>query len=273
MRSIITIAVFGALSSAALAQETMHVEAATMPSPGTFVLREMFHYSEHGRNPNTGSESTTRYEWLHTLQFGLVRDLSLRVDVPIEWRTEDDPDNSDKGVSEIDLMLKYRFYRHDSNQLDTFRAALLGGASVPSGDDHDFSSNSVNPFIGVVATMVRGRFGLNQDAIFKWNTNGGDDYNFGGDGPSEAFAHNTSLLWRLSPEEFTADSHAGLYAFIELTGLYETNGDYEVLSGPGIMYEARAFAIEAMIHFPVYEQVDERPETDLRVGIGVRFSF
>lgn len=274
------LSIMAALCAAApaSAQEAMYTQAATMPSPGTFVLREMFHFSRYGSNPRTGSESTDRYEWNHSLQIGLVRDLSLLAEAPLEWRVEEGPgggsrDDSSFGAGQIDLMLKWRFFQHDSGGIDTLRAALMFGAEVPSGDGPDFSSNSVNPMIGAVVTKVAGRHGFNQDAFFKWNTNGSEEFNFGGDGPSEALSHGTAYLFRFHPDAYTAESTGAWYATIELNGLYETNGDYELLWAPGIMYEGRRFALELMAQFPLYQAVSERPELDWRIGIGVRFAF
>ena len=56
-RSLLT-AGFALGAAAASAQEAMHTQAATMPSPGTFVLRQMLHYTEFGSNASAGLEST-----------------------------------------------------------------------------------------------------------------------------------------------------------------------------------------------------------------------
>lgn len=278
MRTLITTAAIAALAPAALAQEAMYTEAATMPSPGTFILREQYHYSKHGRNPETGSASIERHEWMHSLQYGIVRDLSIKIDLPMEWRVEEGPgggsrDDSSFGVDQADLMLKWRFFKEDSGGIDTLRAALMAGAAVPSGDGPDFSENTINPMIGAVVTKVKGRHGFNQDVFFRLNTNGSEDYNFGGDGPSEAFSHGTAYLYRIIPDRFTAQSTGAWYITAEVNGLYETNGDYELLWAPGLMYEGQLFALEFMAQFPLYQAVSERPELDIRIGFGLRFTF
>ncbi len=260
----------------ALAQEAMYTEAATMPSPGTFVLRQQYHYEEFGKNPRTGSDRTIQHEWMSTLQFGLVRGLSIQIDAPVEFRTEKDggDDDHDYGVGELDIMLKWRFLQRDTGGVDTMRAALLGGAAVPSGDDHDFSSPGVvSPMFGGVFTLVRGRHGFNQDIKFRWNLNGSEDYNFGGDGPSEAISHGSAYLFRVFPDRYTSTSTGAWYTTIEVNGLYETNGDYELLWAPGLMYEGQLFALEFMAQFPLYQAVSSRPELDFRIGVGVRFAF
>jgi len=264
------------VASTAHGQEAMYTEAATMPSPGTFVLRQQYHYQEYGKNPNTGSDETFFHEWMSTLQFGVARGLAVRIDVPVRWRTEEfgTSDDSDKGVEELGLMFKWRFFQKDSGGVNTLRAALMGGVEVPSGDDHDFSDRSIDPLIGGVVTLVHGKHGINQDLYFKWNTGGGEEfYNFGGDGPDNVLNHGTAYLYRFAPDEYTAQTTGAWYATIEVNGLYETHGDYELLWAPGIMYEGRLFALEFMAQFPLYQDVHDRPELDFRVGVGVRFAF
>jgi hypothetical protein len=39
------------------------------------------------------------------------------------------------------------------------------------------------------------------------------------------------------------------------------------------MYEGQRFGLEFMCQLPLYQDVDERPELDVRVGFGIRFSF
>lgn len=276
-KSMVFVTACALFAPCAMAQEAMYTEAATMPSPGTFVLRQQYHYEVHGRNPRTGSETTEHHEWMSTLQFGLVRGLSLQVDVPVQFRTEEftgGDDDYDKGVEDIDLTLKWRFFQSDTGGVDTLRAALLVGTSVPSGDDHDFSSPGVmSPLIGGVVTLVRGRHGFNQDLKFRWNTNGSEDFNFGGEGPSEAIMHGSAYLYRIFPERYTSTSTGAWYATVEVNGIYETNGDYELMWAPGLMYEGQLFALELMGQLPLYQAVSSRPELDYRLGIGLRFAF
>ncbi|MDX2148510.1 MAG: hypothetical protein SFZ23_13410 [Planctomycetota bacterium] len=264
------------------AQEAMYTEAATMPSPGVVTVRSLVHYSFYGRHPVTGVSDTRDLELGTSVQYGLARDWSLTIDVPVMFRREVIPSETpgasssvdhDQGVEDLDFTFKYRFYKHDTGGIDTVRAALLLGSETPSGDDEDFSSQAFNPHVGGVVTVVRGRHGFNQDAHFQLNTGGDIDHNSGGDGPDDAIFHNTSYLFRISPERYTAETKGSWYATIELSGIYETNGDYELRYAPGIMYEAWTFALEAMVQLPLYKDLDERYELDLAVGFGVRFTF
>lgn len=259
----------------ALAQQAMYTEAATMPSPGTGVVREQVHYSRYGANPNTDVESTDRLEALTTISYGLARDFALSFDIPVITERNETPggDDRDEGVGDLNLTLKWRFLKEDTGGIDTLRGALLAGASFGSGDDPDFSSQSVNPHIGVAFTAVRGRNGFDQDFQFVLNTGGTQATDFGGDGPSDAIRHNTAYLFRIAPAEYTSESSGAWYVSAELNGLYETDGDYDLRFSPGLMYEGRQWALEFMAQVPVYEHVNHRPELQVAVGVGIRISF
>jgi hypothetical protein len=240
------------------------------------VLREQFHYFKYGTNYNTGAKETKVYEAMTGVQYGLARDWSLTVNVPLQLKEKEQPsgeDDWDKGVADIEALFKWRFYKEDTGGVDTLRVALLGGAHLPSGDDPDFSSQSVDPDIGGVATLVRGRHGFNQELMYRFNTGGDADDNLGGEGPSDALFYNTSYVFRVFPEQFATDTVGAWYVTLELNGLYETNGDNEIHWSPGLMYEGRAWGFEIMGQFPLLEDVHERPELDFSVGVGLRLFF
>jgi hypothetical protein len=266
-----------ALAPLAAAQEAMYTEAATMPSPGVFVLREQVHFFQFGTNYDAGTRQTQYVESETGLSYGLARDWAVTFNIPVQFRWTESLSTGntdyDKGVEDLDLMLKYRFYKDDSGGIDTARAALFGGASFASGDDSDFSSGSINPFIGVVLTIVKGRHGFDFDTSFKWNTGGDPDDNFGGDGPSDAFRYNAAYLYRIDPPLYTSTTKGAWYVTAELNGLYETNGDNEIRFSPGLMYEGRRLALEFMAQLPFIENVRHRAELDFAIGMGVRLTF
>ena len=55
--------------------------------------------------------------------------------------------------------------------------------------------------------------------------------------------------------------------------MYETNGDHEILLAPGVMYEARSFAVELSVQLPALQEIDHRPKTDFTVTLGLRMLF
>ncbi|MFO0857599.1 MAG: hypothetical protein U0640_09625 [Phycisphaerales bacterium] len=274
--------VLACITSSAFAQEAMETAAATMPSPGILTFRPQFHLESYGQRPDVanGSGILSDNTLLATadmgIQYGLVRDWSLSFDVPLEWeRDKDAAGDTDTavGVEDIDAYLKWRFYRKDHGGIDTTRAAVLFGAEIASGDSERFSSQSVNPHIGAVITVVRGRFGFNQDIHYQWNTGGTRENNLGGDGPDDHIMAGTAFVYRVWPDAFTAESVGGWYVTAEGIQHYETNGDYELRFLPGVMYEGRTWAFEAMLELPVIEELDERPELQWGVGFGFRFTF
>ncbi len=271
MKKFSALALLAFTPTLALAQEAMYTAAATMPSPGTFIDRPMFHYWRFGDNPVSGEGSTDRFEFSNKLSYGIVRDLAASLDISGDADVAEDPSgasHTDLGIDVVELELKYRFYKSDSGGIDTVRAAIIGGANLRV--DGEFS---VNPRLGAVLTIVSGRHGFNQDVMFTLNTDGSREDNFGNDGPDDTFHHSTSYVYRFWPEQFGRDSRGAWYTTLELTGMYETGGDYDLRLGPGVMYEGYRWAFEAMGQFPIYQDVEDRPELRFGVGMGLRFSF
>jgi hypothetical protein len=257
-------------------QEAMYTAAATMPSPGVVLLREQVHYLRFGSHPRTDVERTEDIEWMTSIDAGLARGVSLRLDVPVKVRRQELEDGStdrDRGVEDLGVLLKWRVLKQDTGGVDTLRVAILAGADVASGDDRDFSSQSVNPRLGGVVTLVRGRHGANADITYKMTTGGDRDDNQGGEGPADAIFHNLAYLYRIAPARYRSNSIGAWYATAELNGIWETNGDYELRFSPGVMYEGKRWAFEAMVQLPLYRDLDERAGLDLAVGLGLRITF
>lgn len=279
-RLSVLIATSSFFAPAALAQEALNMDSATQPSPGVIYIYERAKYTRFGRSPheNDAGEHADRTNQLRletSIIAGLTRNLAITAMIPIERREQraaSDTLNTDFGLADPEFLFKYRVYKADSGALDTLRVALLAGAEIPSGDGN-FTSGSVDPIVGIAATTIRGRHGLNASARFKLNTGGDEQHNLGGDGPDDALWYNASYLCRLAPGAWTATSDAALYAVMELNGLYETSGDNEVLLSPGLLYEARTWAGEIGARIPILEDVSKRPETDWGLTVGVRFLF
>ncbi|MDX2130797.1 MAG: hypothetical protein SFY69_01940 [Planctomycetota bacterium] len=254
----------------ARAQEAMYTHAATMPAPGTIVLREQFHWYEYGTNPASGVDETTRLEAMTSIAYGVDRGWAVYLDVPLTHTEERDAagDESSFGVDDLSVWAKWRVYQRDTGGINTVRAAVFGGVEFAFEDTFQ-----AHPFVGGVVTMVRGRHGFNQDLIYHLNTDGSAADNYGGEGPDDALLFNSAYLYRIFPTRFTADSRGAWYVTAEVNGIYETNGDVELRWSPGLMYEGRDFAFELMAQFPLWNELDERAELDFAVGVGVRFIF
>jgi hypothetical protein len=146
---------------------------------------------------------------------------------------------------------------------------VFGGLSVP-GDAHMFNhydNDSFNPIIGGVFSIVRGRHGFNLGGSAEIVSEARDE-------APDMLHYDASYLFRLAPARFDAEtSGKAWYAVLELNGLSETNGDNELFLSPGIMYESKRLTIDAAIQFPVWQELDHRPDTEIIIALGARLSF
>lgn len=274
-RSLAAAAVLAVAAGAAHAQEAMYTAAATMPSPGAFLIRQQIHFEKFGADVDEGIAETEKWEAMTGLQIGLAEALSVMLELPLAYEDRKSSGgewDADKGVEDLHATFKYRIYMKNPGGVDTTRIALMAGAAFASGDDDDFSSQTVNPHFGAVYTQVFGRHGINVDLWYRWN-NGDDEGNLGGEGKYDAILHGTAWVYRISPATLAEFTDGAWYTTCEFNGIYETNGDYELRFSPGIMYEGRRFGAEAMIQLPVYDDLDDRGELDFAVGFGIRYLF
>jgi hypothetical protein len=292
----------------AIAQQPINSEAAVQPSAGHFLLREQFKYMELGRDPTGFEREVKEYIASTELTYGLTGRLALTAYVPVIWQSVDssladttggggggggggghdghggfpiptDPTaslphalGSDFGLDDITIGFKWRVYKHDFGPIDTVRIAVLGALELPTGEDA-FSSDSVDPIIGAAATYIHGRHGANASLQWKFNT-GEHLYPVrGGMGADDALFYNASWLFRILPDHYEATTKSATYFILELNGIYETNGDDEILISPGIMYEHKHLAIELGVQLPIYQEMDHRPKTDFAVVAGIRLLF
>jgi hypothetical protein len=260
----------------AFAQEATNTPAATQPGVGKWYFRERLQYFKLGDDPSPQDRDIDKIVATTALSYGITRELSATLTLPLTLSFEDpaasDGTDTEFGAGDASLSFKWRPFQWDLNPVDSVRVAFFGGVEAPTGTG-DLGSHSWDPFAGVVFTSILGRHGFNQAFSYKFNT-GGDEFNtVAGDGPDDALRYDTSYLFRLDPAAYSADTTAATYLTLELNGLYETNGDNEILFGPGILYEARTFAAEATIGFPIVQDVDHRPSTDLMVTLGFRILF
>ena len=261
-----------ALASPAAAQQAMFTDAATQPSSGVFLIRTVGMYERFEDDNDLGLDrQIDDYTLRTTLFYGVTREFALNLVQPVRERAGDD---AAFGFDDTMLMAKYRFYTNDFGPIDTARFSLIGGASVPTGVDA-FTSDSVDPMLGGVFTLITGRHGFNADALYRFNSGDEDDaYVRPGSGPYDALRLDANYLYRLYPSQFNAANSGGsYYAFAEANGMYETSGDTEVLLAGGLMYEGSDIALEFGVRLPVYSEVDERPEERLGIGFGVRLLF
>jgi hypothetical protein len=270
----ITLALLGPAFSAS-AQEPLFTDAATQPSAGAVAFRQQLRYERKGTDPHTGERDGTDIIAWNSLSVGLTGTLSLNIESPIYLAsirtTTSGRTDTDSGFADLPVSLKYRFYNNDLSPIDTIRASLIAGVEVPSGDNR-FSSETFDPFVGGVAMAIFGRWGFNQGLSYKFNTSGTGTH-IAGDGAADALRFDSAVLYRIDPVAYTADTTAATYLTLELNGLYEMNGQSELRLSPGILYEARSYALELGVQIPVQSSVENRAKTNLAVVIGWRILF
>lgn len=202
-----------------------------------------------------------------TVVHGLQADLTLIGNLPaLSRRVRDAPGgpvHRDEGFGEPRLLLKQLIHRNDSGPTDTVRVGLLGGLIFPSIDD-EFPTDSFDPLVGLVYTQSIDRHGLNAQAQWRFNTDGGSP---------DLLRYDAAYVYRLAPESFSFERQTAWYGVVELNGFSETNGDHELFASVGAQYVTRQWAVEGSVQLPVWQEVDRRAERDLIVGVSLRFHF
>ncbi len=267
-------------SSHSYGQAPINQDAATQPSPGHATLIEQFRFYsldlDAGRRDARGQ--TRDAILLSRLDYGLTKDLSLSLRTPVVFRRRSydlgDRVERDQGVGDVTALVKWRFYQDDAGPVNTTRISLLGGSEIRTGDA-PFTNDAYNPLIGLALTRVSGRHGLNANVQWTFTTAGvpSEGQISPGMSTADVFRYNGAYLYRLAPVEYSADTAGAWYAMLEANGVYETNGDNELLLSPGLMYEATRWALELSLQVPVWRDLDNRPETEYVLVAGLRFSW
>jgi len=259
----------------AAAQQATNSPSATQTSKGVWSVRERSNLTRYEQDMPTGDRTIMRWTHETIFMYGLEGDLAAMLHVPVIDRRIDGPGagNDDAtGLGDVTLMGQYRFLQQDTGPINTLRGALQFGVEIPSYDD-EFSSDSFDPILGAAFTRIDGRHGTGAAVLWKFNTGDQDDPIAGGNSSDDALYYNGSYLYRLSPKAYQSDTTASFYFQTELNGLYETNGDHELLIAPGLLYEATTWAAEVSVRLPMVEDVDHRPETRWSVVMGLRLLF
>ncbi|QDU70290.1 hypothetical protein [Mucisphaera calidilacus] len=253
-----------AAPAVATAQEAIRMPAATQPGRDRVVVRErvFWHSLDDG------------IDLLHSdteVAYGLTRDFAVNLSIPVVFEFDEHGDN-DQGIGDLHIMGKYRFYLANPGPVDTFRASALFGVDIPSWDP-DMSSRSFNPMVGAVVTRITGRHGINAAARYKVKFDGVPEPLLAGEGEADTLWADASYLYRLSPDQYSAETTSSAYAVVETGLIYETNGDAQWVISPGFLYEAQTWALGVNVTLPAWQQLDHRPDLDLGLAIDLRFLF
>ncbi len=258
------------VGASAHAQAPINSNVALQPSRGGLIIRQQFRYAEAEQSTSMGNMDIELASSITTLAYGISDKVTLIVDMPfilfrrIENKTTGS-DDTDSGVADLRLLTKVRLYRNDFGPTDTTRLDLIGGFKFPTGSDK-FSSDSTDPIIGSVISHIQGRHALNADALWNFNTNGGDQ----GD---DMLKYDMAYIYRLTPSTYASSKPIALFGSMELNGLYETNSDHEIFLSPGLQYVTTRWIAEATVQLPVWQDLSYRVERDFIVGFGFRVQF
>jgi len=247
----------------------LNTNVALSPPKGGTILRVQWRYSELSDDPTPKDREADLSVNPVTVVHGLTADFSLLTTVPIVHREIDvglsGTEVEDTGVADIPLLAKYRFYRHDKPGVTT-RWVAIGGVEVPTFDD-PFSSDSVDPVVGMVWTHQRQDWWLDWDVLYQFNTGGGLD-------SDDELRADVALSYRLFGGEDESIGPWGLYAIGEINANYLTDGSTQVFGSPAIQFITPRWILEAGVQLPIHQDMAApRLETDYTAVVSLRFQF
>ena len=267
----------GFATAPALAQQTTITPAATQPGKGVVVQRTLAQATWWDADvAETGFADAFELRTDVSFAYGLSGSTSLLATIPVVHRDFDGPgsiDTSDPtGLGDPTIEFRHRFVNDALGPVDTRRIAWFAGVELPLGRDA-FSSDSVDPYVGIALTQITGRLGVG--AALSWNATTGASSRplHPGDTTADLLRLTGSLAWRVSPVEWSADLEAAFYVTLESEVTYETNGNAMLRLAPGLLYEAPNLALELAVLVPIAEDTSRDAEHELAVTAGVRVFF
>ncbi|MCH2207121.1 MAG: hypothetical protein MK132_14795 [Lentisphaerales bacterium] len=167
------------------------------------------------------------------------------------------------------LMAKLRVFQLDKDSISTFRISLLMGVELP-GVDNEISSDSIDPILGFGATSIQGRNGINFSSKLKFNTGDTPYYEFNDD---EYLETVFGYSWRLTPREWEDYTYASTYLFTEFIHSYDFSSEQSLIVSPGYLIEARDYAIEIAVEFPLFDYGSRHSRLEFGLKLGFRYLF
>jgi hypothetical protein len=167
--------------------------------------------SGEGRASDPLHRRRTDLTWAAAAHYGLRNDLQLSAILPYVYKELrlDDPAGPDDlqgdGFGDLSTIAKWRFYRWDAPG-QAINAASIAGLEWPTGADElsdhgrrlepelQPGSGSFDPFAGLAATYEPFRWRFNAFVLYKYNSENGDDHDFGDEVFAEIAAGNRFWL-------------------------------------------------------------------------------
>lgn len=245
-------------------QEPTHSLAATQPSPGNFFSKSKLILDTWSDGATDGKAWTL----MESFVTGISPGFALGFDAALTDRGVHDT----SGMEDLRSWLSWRFLQRDLGPVDTQRAALIAGLTLPTGAE-SLTRDEVTPSVGGAFTDIRGRRGINLAAAWEFHQEAGAQPLYPGEAGADHLRVDAAWLWRLIPAAYGPDYRAAHYFELEARLDYETNGDRELRLAPGWLLEAPLFAVEASLELPVSSSLETRPERSYSLVLGLRFLF
>lgn len=211
-------------------------------------------------------DNATDDEQTLTFKYGLSGDWVIGAEIPYQ-RLKDDF-TTRKGVGDIALSTKYRFWRNDSLGIQETAAVLLkvkldSSTAQVSTDTTDFLIGATYGYESLkwyLWASVRYRFNQNQRALSRGN---------------RLFV-DAALGYRPEVHDYRAPDTVWL---LELNGEFRdrnalngiainSSGGSRLFVSPGILWTVRNFAIKAGVQIPVWSNLDSfQPHPDYRASL------
>lgn len=262
------------LALGAHAQEPTNAPSATLPGPGLLSWRPMVLYDRFGEGPGGDPGEVERTAFMHHLVYGVAPEWAGFAEVGLVHRESETPagDDDSTGLGDSRLGARWRFARRDFGPLSTFRAVAEASVVLPTATG-SLADDTFTPALGLFTTTILGRHGINTSARYEFTTGEKERVIDPGDGLADHLFLGGAYLYRLAPSSYAEGGTVAVYSQFELLGHAETNGDASLDTGLGLLVEAPRWAAECSVILPVAEDLEERPERDFGLVVGVRFLF
>ncbi|MBI2928688.1 MAG: transporter [Verrucomicrobia bacterium] len=200
-------------------------------------------------------------------------------------------ERGDHGLGDVTLLGRHQIFQLDRPG-ETFRAQLLGGLKLPTGEDDErdalgrlpqplqLGSGSYDPIVAGVFTWQRLRWQADFDVVYKINTEA-NDFRFG-----NTLAHDAAFQYRLWPWQLPERGVPHfVYGVLELNGVWAerselsggnigASGGYTLFLSPGLQYVAKRWVAEVSVQLPVVQELNGgQLKTDFILAGGFRIQF
>jgi len=221
-----------------------------------------------------------RFEARTALGYGLTSKLALFGVLPLVNvdRTFGDVSTSDFGLGDAALFVRYEVFRSD-HLGRTLRIAPYAGVRLPSGRDGKTGDGSVDVFGGVIATLARTQWVLDNQLGYDLNREA-DGFDRG-----DSVSFESSFQYRLAPGRVTQDTTAFFFGVLELSanhnernrlgGVSDPNsGGFQLFLTPGLQYATRRWIADLGVKVPIVNDLNGTAlEPDYSILTSIRINF